>query len=76
MAADRPWYRQVTTGYVVQWGDDYLSFSSETARPVWLIERTAAIKMRRADAFAVLRDMREHMVTGKIRVLRRYKVIP
>jgi hypothetical protein len=78
--ADRPWYREVTTGYVVWWDGDYLVlFCDGTRAPVreWDGDKKAATKVPRATAFAVARWLRNDFAPTKaVRVLRRYKVIP
>ena len=79
MAADRPWYRQVTTGYVVKWDDDYLMMACDgTQSPgrFWDENKKGAVKLPRATAFAVARWLRANHNPGSARVLRRYKVIP
>lgn len=77
MAADRPWYRQVTTGYVLRWGNDYMAIDGETRCRTWVADKRAAIKLPRAVAVDVLRSLRRDNTTaGKARILRRYKVIP
>ena len=82
MAADRPWYRQVTTGYVLKWDDDYMVIDGKTTCRMWSPDKKLAVKLPRVVAFAIAKgifDLPPEIVvrpTGKIRILRRYKVIP
>ncbi len=73
--AGRP--RQVTTGYVVWWDDDYMSIEGERRCCLWDPDKKAAVKLPRATAFAIVRQILEEWggPDDMVRVLRRYKVV-